>query len=73
MELHSIGRKRKLPLLSYQKSIAPTIRAQWNIFAGFFIEQMVFSQPSSFTALILQRNENKMQQTVTELGSEEQF
>lgn len=40
---------------------------------GFFTGQMIFSQTFSSTALILQYNENKMQQTVPELGSEEQF
>lgn len=32
-------------------------------FVGFFIEQIVFSQLSSSTALVLQHDENKMQQT----------
>lgn len=40
-------------------------------FEGLFIEQMVFLQLFSSTASILQHNENKMQQTVSEVGSGE--
>lgn len=53
----------------YQKSLVKRIC----YFEGLFIEQMVCLQPSSSTTSILQHNENKMQETVSEVGSEEQF
>lgn len=53
----------------YQKSLIKHIC----YFEGLFIEQMVFLQSSPFTASVLQHNENKLLQTVNEVGSEEQF